>query len=714
MSRTVTRESRRHFLTASAVASAGLIVGIVLPVRSAHSAALAAAASRFQPNAFIRITPDNIVTIIVGMSEMGQGVLTALPQLVAEELEADWRTVRFEQAPSDPVYANALQETQATGGSTSIEAFWEPMRTAGATAREMLIASAADIWKVDKSSCRAEKGWVVHASGRRMSYGRLAGRAATMPTPTNVILKARRDFTIIGKGERRLDSPAKVNGTALFGLDVHLPGMLVAVVARSPVIGGKVASFDGTRAKAITGVRHVLQLGSSIAVVADSYWTAKTARDVLDIAWDDGGNAGLSTATISKALSDLVDHPAVIARKEGDVTTARITKSLTAEYEVPYLAHACMEPMNCTAWVKPGSVEIWGPTQAPGDAQTQIGKRLGLDPKQVQVHTTFLGGGFGRRYAQDFVIDAVELSKAVGAPVQLVYSREDDIKGQFYRPAALARLAAGLDESGTPVSLLARTACSSIALVAGDPMKDGIDGSAVQGLKHWPYEISNIQVEWADYEPGITVWYMRSVGHSQNTFFVESFIDEMAHAAGKDPFDYRHALLSSKPRHRKVLELAAEMAGWRQPPSSGRARGIAVADFWGTHVAEVAEVSLSSDGRPRVHRVVCAVDCGVTVNPEIIKRQMKSAIIFALSSTLYGKITLKNGRVEQSNFHDYPILRINDAPEIEVHIVHSDEKPTGIGEPGTPPLAPAVVNALFALTGKRIRKLPLDPAELRT
>lgn len=696
-------ECRRDFLKSSAAMGGGLVIGFVLPGAARFAEAATAA---FQPSAFIRITPDNVVTVIVGLSEMGQGVLTAIPMLVAEELEADWAKIRIEQAPADPAFANPIFKVQATGGSTSVRGNWEPMRKAGATAREMLIAAAADTWKVDRSTCHAESGLVIHASGKKLTYGQLANRAATMPVPAEVTLKDPKNFKLLGKGAKRLDSPGKVNGTAKFGMDVRLPGMLTAVVARSPVAGGKVASFNADKAKAIPGVKHVVQIGSGVAVVANGYWAAKQGRDALEIKWDEGANAGLSSADISKAMSDLADKGGVVARKDGDVGAATAAKKLEAVYEVPYLAHACMEPMNCTAWVKPNGVEIWAGTQAQGINQTVLSKVAGVKPEQVKVNTMLLGGGFGRRFAQDFAVDAVLIAKAVGGPVQLIYSREDDMKGHFYRPAAHVKFSAGLDAAGHPVMYSARVSCSSVFQAAGFPLTNDLDAAAVEGVKEWPYDCPNVQVEWSRYEPGIGVWFWRSVGNSQNFFFSESFIDEMAVAAGKDSFEYRRGLLTKRPRHKAVLELAASKAGWGSPLPAGRARGIAVCEAFGSMVAEVAEVSLV-DGKVKVHRVVCAVDCGMTVNPEIVTRQMESAIIFGLSAALYGKITIKDGRVEQSNFHDYPVVRMNETPQVEVHIVPSGEKPGGVGEPGTPPIAPAVCNALFALTGKRIRSLPI-------
>jgi isoquinoline 1-oxidoreductase beta subunit len=703
-------ESRRDFLKATAAVGGGLLIGVVVPGASRDADA---ASTSFQPNAFVRITPDNTVTVIVGLSEMGQGVLTAIPQLVAEELDADWTRVRFEQAPADPTYKNPVFGIQATGGSTSVRGHWEPMRKAGATARAMLIAAAAQAWRVDASSCRTNSGWVTHASGKKLSYGQLAGKAATLPVPTEVKLKEPKDFKILGRELKRLDTSAKVNGSAKFGIDVQVPGMLVAVVARSPVIGGTVASFDASKAKAVRGVKHVVRIGSGVAVVADGFWAAKKGRDALEIRWNDGANASLTSEAISTALSELTDKPGLVARKDGDVAPVMAPNTIDVAYEVPYLAHACMEPMNCTAWVRRGRVEVWGPTQAPGLNQMVLAKVAEVEPRQVEVHTTFLGGGFGRRFAQDFMIDAVQISKSVGAPVKVIYTREDDMAAQFYRPAARVRFSGALDVSGQPIKMHARVACSSIFKAAGFPLKDGIDEAAVEGLKEWPYETPNVQVEWAEYEQRVGVWFWRSVGNSENNFFAESLVDEMAHAAGKDPVEYRRALLAKHPRHRNVLELAATKADWGGTLPQGHARGVALSEAFGSYVAEVAEVSLASDGRPVVHRIVCVVYCGRVANPGIVKRQMQSAIIYALSAALYGKITVKNGRIEQSNFHDYPVLRINEAPQIAVHIAESSEAPGGVGEPGVPPVAPAVANAFYALTRKRIRHLPITPQDLK-
>ena len=533
--------------------------------------------------------------------------------------------------------------------------------------------------------------------------------------PANPRLKAPRDFRILGQDLKRLDTPPKVDGSAKFAIDVSLPGILTAVLTRPPVPGGKALSFDDSRTRAVAGVKQVLQTPHGVAVLAQGYWAAKQGRDVLEIKWDDGPHAELSSDVVSRTLTDATTVEGKVGRDDGDFAAAKPARTLDVIYEAPYLAHACMEPMNCTAWVKPGSVEIWAGTQAPGPTKAIVAKVAGVAPDKVTVHTMYLGGGFGRRFAPDFTIDATTLSKLSGKPVKLIYSREDDMRAYYYRPASVTRFTAGLDAAGQPVSFRARVASPSIMEASGS-MKlppSGIDKFALEGIADLPYDIPNLRVEYSRQEPGVQVWFWRSVGHSQNIFFSESMIDEMAHAAGKDPFEYRRALLGKQPRHKGVLELAAAKAGWGTPPRAGLHRGIAVAESFGSYVAEVAEVSVGGDGRVRVHRVVAAVDCGMTVNPEIIRRQIESAIVYGLSAALYGRITFKNGRVEQGNFDSYPVLRIDEMPAVEVHVVPSAEKPGGIGEPGLPALAPAVTGAIFAATGKRIRKLPIDPDLLK-
>ncbi len=707
----IINESRRGFLKASALAGGGLIVGFVLPGAARFAAA---AAPVFSPNAFLRIGSDNSVTVLCGLSEMGQGVHTAIPMLIAEELDADWSKIRVEQAPTDAAFKNPLFGMQATGGSSAVRGHWEPMRKAGATARAMLVQAAAKEWKVDAASCRTEKGEVIHPSGQRLSYGKLAEAAGKLAVPSVVTLKEPGAFRILGKGgTRRVDTAAKVTGKAKFGMDVQLPGMLTAVIARSPVIGGKVASFNADKAKAVPGVRQILSIPTGVAVLADGYWAAKKGRDLLAIQWDEGANASLSSDSIRADFLEAVGKPALVARKDGDVAAAASARRIQATYEAPYLAHACMEPMNCSAWFKGDALEVWASTQAPGLNRSVLSQVLSLAEEKITVNTQYLGGGFGRRFAQDFVIDAAVLSKVAGAPVKLVYSREDDTQALFYRPAAICKFEGGLDDKGAPVLFSARSASSSIALAAQMPLTNGLDSFAVEGIVQMPYAIANVQVEWAQKETPIGVWFWRSVGHSQNIYFVESFIDEMAALAGKDPFEFRRSYLDNAPRYKGVLELVAAKASWGKSLPKGHFHGIAVGESFGSYVAEVAEVSVSTSGEVRVHKVVCAVDCGMTVNPDIIKRQMESSIIYGMSALFHGRISIKGGRIEQGNFDQYPVLRMNEAPKVEVHIVPSKEAPGGVGEPGLPPLAPAVVNAVFAATGKRLRTLPIDSASLK-
>ncbi|MGB5103393.1 MAG: xanthine dehydrogenase family protein molybdopterin-binding subunit [Steroidobacteraceae bacterium] len=704
-----TRTTRRDFLKGTAATTGALVIGFTLPVVSRYGQADAAATTgALAPNAFLRITPDGQVTVICGLSEMGQGVHMGIAMLVAEELDADWQRVRVEQAPADKAYANPMLGMQGTGGSTSIRAHYEPMRKAGATARQMLVTAAAQAWGVDAATCRTDNGRVVHADGRSVEYGALVEAAATLPVPSEVTLKDPRDFRILGRGLMRLDTPAKVNGSAGFGLDVKVPGMLTAVMAHAPVPGAKVVSFDDAAARKIPGVRQVVSLPQGVAVLADGYWPALQGRDALVVKWEDGALGTLSSEAISKSLTDATTRPGRVARNEGDVDTA-VAKTIEAVYEAPYLAHACMEPMNCTAWVRADAAEIWVPTQAPGPHQGIVAQLTGLPPERVAVTTTYLGGGFGRRFAPDFVVAATLLSKAASAPVKLVYTREDDMRAWFYRPASVTRFKAGLDAKGSPVSLTARVASPSIMIAAGfaTELPEGIDESAVEGIKDCPYDFPNLRVEYVRTEPGVQVWFWRSVGHSQNAYFLESFIDEVAAETGQDPVEFRRSLLGKQPRLRGVLDLASQKAGWGSPLPAGVQRGVAVASSFGSHVAQVAEVSLDASGRPRVRRIVAAVDCGRTVNPEIIRRQIEGAIVYGLSAALYEQITFKDGRVEQGNFNDYPMLRIDEMPRVEVHVVPSAEAPGGIGEPGLPAATPAVVNAMFAATGRRVRKLPI-------
>ena len=708
--------SRRGFLKVG-IAGGGLVLGLYLPSPKRLAIAATESPKQFSLTPLVRIGTDGRVTIIVGQSEMGQGIATSVPMIIADELEADWSKVRFEQAPADPAFGDPERGgTQSTGGSRSIRSMLMYWRRLGAAGREMLIAAAAKEWGVPAEECRAEQSVVTHQpSGRKLTYGQLAEKAAQLPVPKEPKLKSPEEFRFIGKEVARLDTPDKVSGRALYGIDVKVPGMLIATVQRCPVFGGKVASFDATKAKAVKGVRHIVQVSSGVAVVADSYWAAKKGREALTITWDEGPNGQQSSAAITQLYAETAKQPGPVARKEadGESALAAATKKVEAVYEVPFLAHATMEPMNCTAHVRKNDCEIWVGTQNQTATRDTGARITGFPLDAVKVNTMMLGGGFGRRGHQDFVADAVETSKAVNAPVKVIWSREDDMQHGFYRPATYNVLRAALDERGTPTAWAHRIVGPSISAERGQKLENGIDPSMVEGAANIPYAIPNLEVQYIYKNVGIPVGVWRSVGASQNAFITESFIDELAAAAGKDPFEFRRGLLSKALRHKGVLELAAEKAGWGMPLLPGRFRGIAVAFSYASYAAEVAEISIAKDGKVRVHRVVCAIDCGVHVNPDQVIAQMEGGIVYGLSAALYGAITIDKGRVQQSNFHDYPVLRINEMPVVEVHIVPSKAAAGGIGEPGVPPLAPAVANAIFAATGKRIRKLPIRPEELQ-
>jgi isoquinoline 1-oxidoreductase subunit beta len=708
--------SRRVFLKTGAAAGGGLLLSFALNCAEGN-----AAAGTFAPNAFIRIDRDDAVTLIMPQVEMGQGTYTSMPMLIAEELEVELSKVRLEHAPADDkLYGSPIQKFQVTGGSTSVRGFWEPLRRAGATARNLLIAAATQTWGVDADACRAEKGEVIHVpTGRRISYGNLVEMAATLPVPEKVTLKDPKDFKLIGTPAKRLDAQEKVNGSAQYGIDVRIPGMKVATLAACPVFGGKLEGVDDSKAKTIKGVVQIVRLDDAVAVVADHMAAAKKGLAALDIKWDAGQNAGIGMADIIGQLDAASKNPGAVGRKEGDVEKAMAgaSKKVEAIYQVPFLAHATMEPMNCTVHVRSDGCDVWVGTQVAARAQRAAAEVTGLPLEKVQVHNHLLGGGFGRRLDIDGVTRAVQIAKQVSAPVKVIWTREEDIQHDLYRPYYYDRLAAGLDEQGMPVAWTHRVTGSSIlARWLPAAFKDGFDRDAVEGAAKPPYTLPNIQVEYVRQEPpsGITTAFWRGVGPTHNIFMVESFIDELAAAANKDPVDYRRALLDNSPRARAVLELAAEKSGWGQKLPPGRGRGVSVQFAFGSYLSQVAEVAVAKDGGVRVQRVVCAVDCGMVVNPDTVRAQIEGGIIFGITAALFGEITLKNGRVEQSNFDNYRMLRINEAPVVEVHTIKSTEAPGGIGEPGTAAVFPAVTNAIFAATAKRIRKLPVNPSELRS
>jgi isoquinoline 1-oxidoreductase beta subunit len=723
--------SRRAFLKAGAAGGAALVVGFHL---QGELYAQAPPPERKPPNPFdawIRIDKDGGVTLITAKSEMGQGALTALPMILAEELDVEWSQVRVEQARTDPsIYEHG------TGGSGSVRTSWTPLRQAGAAARQMLVEAAADVWHVNVDTCKTEKGHVVHGPRqKRLPYGALVAAAAKRPLPdfSKVTLKSPADFRIVGSDPPRTEIPQKVDGSARFGIDVRVPGMVYAVVARCPTFGGRPKSFDATRAKAVPGVRQVFEIPAmskgahstgGVAVVADSSWAAIQGREALQVEWDHGPHAAESSATLRQQFETTLQKPGKAVRNEGDVdgALAKAARRLEAVYELPFQAHATMEPMNGTVDIRADRAEAWIPTQAPDWSRDVIREVSGLSPEKIDVHTTLMGGGFGRRYQADFVVEAAQVAKTAGAPVQLLWTREDDMRHDFYRPAAYHRLVAALDEQGLPQAWHHRFTSTSIQAFWNNPEHpQPPEESEIGGAVDLPYDIPHLRVEYADTATGVPVAWWRSVESSLNAFTVESFLDELAAATKTDPLALRLKLLGrdrmvKQPptndtvldtrRLKAVFELAAAKAGWGTPLPAGRGRGIAGHFSFATYVAEVAEVSLQG-GVPRVHRVVAAVDCGRAVHPEGVRAQVESAIVYGLSAALDGAITIQKGGAEQSNFHDFPVLRIDAMPVVEVHLVPSQEPPTGIGEPALPPLAPAVANAVFAATGRRVRRLPM-------
>jgi isoquinoline 1-oxidoreductase beta subunit len=710
--------SRRGFLQAGAAAGGGLMLSLNL--QFANHEAEAADADGFAPNAFVSIGGDGQIVLTMPYVEMGQGTYTSIAMLIAEELEVDLKQVRLEHAPpNERLYGNPLLGgLQATGNSNAIRAAWQPLRQAGATARTMLVSAAAKRWNVDPASCHAQSGEVLHAPTRRsIKYGELAADAARMPVPENVALKGPADFKLIGTPAKRLDTPAKVNGTAVYGIDARPPGVKIATLAQSPVFGGRVKSVNDAAGKAVKGVRQIVRLDEAVAVVADHMGAAKKGLAALVIEWDDGPHAKLNTNEIVGELEKATLNPGSVAQNIGntDAAMASAVTKVDAIYQVPFLAHATMEPMNCTVHVRQDGCEVWVGSQVVARAQAAAAKTVGLPLDKVVVHNHLIGGGFGRRLEIDGVIRAVQIAQHVEGPVKVVWTREEDIQHDMYRPYFFDRMSAGLDARGMPVAWNHRFAGSSIIARWAPPLfSNGLDPDTTEGAIDLVYALPNLHVEYLRVEPaGIPTAFWRSVGPSHNVFVTESFMDELAAAARQDPVAYRRALLDKSPRAKAVLELAAEKAGWGQPLPDRVGRGVSVQFAFANYIAQVAEVEVSKDGAVRVRRVVCAVDCGTPVNPDTIRAQVQGAIIFGITAALYGEITLKDGRVEQTNFDTYQILRMNEAPAIEVYIVQSPEPPGGMGEPGTSAIAPALTNAIFAATGKRLRKLPVDTSALK-
>jgi isoquinoline 1-oxidoreductase subunit beta len=709
--------SRRRFIQTGAAAGGALILGLHLPLP--RDAAQAAGADGFAPNAFIRIGGDGQVVLTMPYVEMGQGTYTSVPMLIAEELEVDLNQVRLEHAPpNEKLYANPLLGVQATGNSNAMRGAWKPLRQAGATARTMLVAAAAKRWNVEPASCRAQHGEVIHeASGRTAKYGDLAADAARLPVPQNVPLKDPRDFKLIGTPAKRLDTPAKVNGSAVYGIDARPPGVKIATLAQSPTFGGRVKSLDDSAAKAVKGVRQIVRLDDAVAVVADHMGAAKKGLAALKIEWDDGPHAKLTTGDVAAELEQATLKPGAVAQNIGDVNKALAGAATKVEaiYQVPFLAHATMEPMNCTVHFRKDECEIWIGNQAVARVQARAAKAAGLPPEKVIVHNHLIGGGFGRRLESDGAERAVQIAQQVDGPVKVVWTREEDIQHDMYRPYWFDRLSAGLDKDGRPVAWNHRFAGSSVIARWLPPgFKNGLDPDSTEGAIDLVYDLPNFHVEYVRVEPpGIPTAFWRSVGPSHNVFVTESFIDELAAAAKQDAVAYRRALLDKTPRATAVLDLAAQKAGWGQPLPKGSGRGVSLQNAFGSYMAHVAEVEVAKDGTVRVRRVTCAVDCGTVVNPNTVQAQIQSGIIFGATAALYGEITLKNGRVEQTNFDTYQVLRMNEAPAIDVHVVKSAEPPGGMGETGTSAIVPAIANAIFAATGKRLRKMPVDAAALK-
>jgi isoquinoline 1-oxidoreductase subunit beta len=717
--------NRRQFLLTTSVVGGAFVLGFFLPSRRAEAAAIAeqpwAAPMQggTEVNAWLTIGSDDTVTIRVAQSEMGEGVFTSMPMLVAEELACDWQKVRAEYASANrSLRENRVYQRMATGGSGAVRRSREYLQQAGASARVRLITAAAQQWGVPANECRAEQGTVMHpASSRKISYGALAAAAAQVKLDAEPAIKTPDQFTLLGRSLNRLDVPLKVNGSAIYGIDVRLPDMLYASVMTCPVFGGTLKRYDFEAIKSLPGVRTAVEVPNGIAVVADSFWRAKTALEVMPIEWDFGAHANASSEGFWKTFREALDKSGAVAKEEGDAMAAikASAKVVEADYEVPYLAHATMEPMNCTAQVAPQRVDVWVGTQNPEGALAAAAEITQVAPENVYVHNCFLGGGFGRRARNDDVRQAVTVAKALGGrPVQLIWTREEDIRHDVYRPMAAIRFRAALDANGTPVAYFNRSVTHSILSgLRPDDVKGGIDRTSVEGLATIPYGFSQYRIEHLIQNTPVPVWFWRSVGASQNAFAVECFIDEIAHASGKDPVELRRQLLKGHSDWLHVLDTVAQKADWGKAMPQGTAQGVAIAESYGSIVAEVAEVSVSKRGEVRVDRVVCAVDCGHVVNPLTVAEQMESGIVYGLTAALYGQITIKDGRVVEGNFDDYQMLRLDAMPEVETHLaLTGGDKWGGIGEPGVPPLAPSVCNAIFKVTGKRVRSLPLSNHDL--
>lgn len=704
--------SRRDFLVTSTAATGGLLLGFKMNVGEGGLAAYADTLEEVAINTWLSIAPDNSITIQLAKSEMGQGVFTAMPMILADELEADWDMVTVKVAPTAPEHLNPEpgMRGRGTGGSASIRTGFDKLTKAGATAREMLVEAAANRWGVPVSECVAEASLITHApSGKTLTYGDVANDASKLTPPENPVMKEAKNRRLVGSRLKRLDTPMKVDGSAVFGMDVVVDDMLVGVYTQAPQFGGRLVSVDPAPALAMPGVHHVIELENAVAVVGDGYWQALKGAEALVPEWATD-RPDISTTAIGADYTAALSGDAVDVTTEGDVAAAmaKAAKTVEAIYEVPFLAHATMEPMNATAHVTDDHVEIWAPTQGPNGIQYRVAGMLNMKPEQVNVNTTFLGGGFGRRSEVDFVIPAVEVSKQIGRPVKLIWSREEDMRHDFYRPAVVARFRAGLDEDGLPVAWDNRVVTSSILQRLYPPaVASGVDGASVEGLKEIPYHVENMHMDFVLKEPGVPVGFWRSVGHSYSGFLAEGFVDELAVAGGHDPAEFRRTLLKDEPRHLAVLDLATKRAGWGKPLPEGHFHGVAVHKSFGSIVAEVAEVSLPTPDTLKLHKVTCVVDCGVAVNRDTIDAQMESGIVYALTAAAFGKIDIEDGAAVQGNFDSYEMLKLSQMPEIDVHIIEGGRPIGGIGEPGTPPLAPALVNAIHAASGKRIRSLPL-------